>query len=158
FVDTAGRRAALVGGAIVSALGTFVLGIAHATWVVVVAMAVLAAGTAFVGTAPGALVGAVARGRSGTVVAAFQMSGDLGAVIGPIVAGVFVDAGSFLMAFGVAGVVLLAAAALGLQAPPRPAPGPEVASVAGDAGSPGVAGDADKAVVREPDREDERPH
>src|SRR5690606_31556218 len=129
------------------------LGVAHATWVVVVAMAVLAAGTAFAGTAPGALVGDVVRGRSGTVVAVFQMSGDLGAVIGPIVAGIFVDGGSFLLAFGVAGVVLLAAAAVGLQPPPRPASVPAVdpAVTAGLAGTAtgevdGVVGPADGVV------------
>ena len=41
--------------------------------------------------APGAVLGDVVGGRGGTVVAVFQMAGDLGAVLGPVLAGAMAD-------------------------------------------------------------------
>ena len=45
--------------------------------------------------APGAVMGDVVAGRGGTVVAVFQMSGDLGAVLGPVVAGWIADGAGY---------------------------------------------------------------
>ena len=45
--------------------------------------------------APGAVMGDVVAGRGGTVVAVFQMAGDLGAVLGPVVAGAIADGGGY---------------------------------------------------------------
>ena len=69
--------------------------------VYVVAMALFGAGSAFLSVAPSAVVGDVASGHGGTVIAAFQMSSDLGAVAGPLVAGRLADNYSFGAAFGV---------------------------------------------------------
>jgi MFS family permease len=98
-----------------------------------VAMAVFGAGSAFLSVAPSAVVGDVVHGKGGTVVAAFQMSADLGAVVGPLVAGELADRYSFGAAFGVtAGVVAagLITAVLSTEtrhrpeaAEPEPAPG-----------------------------------
>jgi MFS family permease len=65
-------------------------------------------GAAFVGTVPGALVGDVA-GRSGIVVAVFNMSSDLGVIIGPVLAGFLVDQTSYTVAFGLSAGVVVAA-------------------------------------------------
>ena len=71
-------------------------------------MALFGAGSAFLSVAPSAAVGDVVHGRGGTVIAAFQMSADLGAVIGPLVAGWLADEYSFGAAFGVTAGVLVA--------------------------------------------------
>jgi MFS family permease len=63
------------------------------------------------------MVGDVSGGRGGTVVAAFQMSGDAGVVAGPIVAGRLADVTSFGVAFTATGGVLGAAAVLALISP-----------------------------------------
>ena len=76
--------------------------------VYVVAMALFGAGSAFLSVAPSAAVGDVVHGRGGTVIAAFQMSADLGAVIGPLAAGWLADEYSFGAAFGVTAGVLAA--------------------------------------------------
>jgi MFS family permease len=80
-------------------------------------------------------VGDVVTGRGGTVVAAFQMAADLGAVVGPLVAGGLADSYSFGAAFAATAVVLflgLAAALASRETRHRPkAADPEVAAPAG---------------------------
>jgi DHA1 family multidrug resistance protein-like MFS transporter len=78
--------------------------------------------------------------QSGSLVASYQMAGDTGAVTGPVVAGLLVDAYSYAAAFEVAAAALGLAAVLGFLAPetrPRVAaagPGglPAAAAAAGD--------------------------
>jgi MFS family permease len=119
--DTAGRRPALLTGAFVSAAGLAMLAIGGTVWLAMLAMAVFGAGSAFLGSAPAALVGDVAGRRSGTVVAVFNMASDLGAVVGPVLAGFLVDHGSFAAAFGLGAVVVALAGLLGLRLPTGPA-------------------------------------
>lgn len=120
FADTAGRRAALITGAGIAAAGLIMLAIGTSLVVALTAMGVFGAGAAFLGSAPGALVGDVVGKRSGPVVAVFNMANDLGAVAGPILAGWLVDAGSFPAAFGLAAGVVLLAGVLGLRLPRNP--------------------------------------
>ena len=61
---------------------------------------------------PGAVLGDVVGGRGGTVVAVFQMAGDLGAVLGPVVAGAVADAHGYGPAFAVSAAVALQPAAV----------------------------------------------
>ncbi len=58
--------------------------------------------------APGAVMGDVVAGRGGTVVAVFQMSGDLGAVLGPVVAGWIADGAGYTATFAVSAAVCAA--------------------------------------------------
>src|SRR5699024_4414896 len=112
---TAGRRAGLLTGAGVTAAGLVALAFGGPLVVPKIAMGVFGAGAAFLGSAPGALVGDVAGKRSGTVVAVFNMANDLGAMSGPLIVGVMVDAGSYAGAFGVGAVVVLVAGVLALR-------------------------------------------
>ena len=65
-----------------------------------VSMAVMSIGTAFLGSAPSAVVGDIMGGRQGgSVVAAFQMVSDIGAVIGPLLGGLLLDLYGFEWAF-----------------------------------------------------------
>jgi MFS family permease len=117
WADSAGRRAALATGAGVAAIGLILLAFGTSLVLTLVAMAVFGAGSAFLGSAPGALVGDVAGRRSGTAVAVFNMANDLGAVTGPILAGWLIDAGSYPAAFGTAAAVVVIAGILGLRLP-----------------------------------------
>ncbi|HET7355089.1 MAG TPA: MFS transporter [Nocardioidaceae bacterium] len=119
WTDTVGRRPMLLLGAAVSVAGLALLGYGGTLWLVMTAMCVFGAGSAFLGTVPGALVGDVAGRRSGTVVAVFNMASDLGAVIGPVLAGWLVDQGSYGAAFGLGAVVVAVAGLLGLRLPRR---------------------------------------
>ncbi len=83
--------------------------------VFLLAMMAVGVGGAFVGTAPGAVVGDVMDGRGGRVVAVFQMSSDLGAITGPLVAGFLADKVSFGSAFTATAVVLFIALAMSLR-------------------------------------------
>ena len=65
-----------------------------------IAMAVQGFGGAFMGSAPSALVGDIMGGRKGgVVIATFQMMSDVGAIVGPLVAGLLVDAFDYDWAF-----------------------------------------------------------
>jgi MFS family permease len=120
MADTVGRRPALFWGSAVSVLGLALLGVTDSLWLAIAAMAVFGAGSAFLGSVPAALVGDVAGRRSGTVVAVFNMANDLGAVVGPVLAGWLVDQGSYGAAFGLGAGVVAVAGVLGLRLPRRP--------------------------------------
>ena len=106
--DRVGRRPGMVVGAALSTVAMGALAVSDALAVYAVAMAVFGVGAALMSVAPSAAVGDVVAGRGGTVVAAFQMSADLGAVVGPLVAGWLADDYSFGAAFGVTAGVLAA--------------------------------------------------
>jgi MFS transporter, DHA1 family, multidrug resistance protein len=63
------------------------------------------------------MIGDILTGRDGTLVASYQMAGDVGAVTGPLAAGFLVDTVSYAAAFWLAAAVLGAAAILGFFAP-----------------------------------------
>jgi MFS family permease len=114
LTDRVGRRPGMIAG---SALGTVSLGAlaVHDSLVVyVVAMAFFGVASAFLTVAPSAAVGDVVSGRGGTVVAAFQMAADLGAVVGPLLAGWLSDSYSFGAAWGLTAGVMGAALVMAL--------------------------------------------
>jgi MFS family permease len=92
IADTWGRRPVMVFGLLAGAVGFVVLPVAPSIGGLLIAMALLGVGGAADSVAPGAVMGDVVAGRGGTVVAVFQMAGDLGAVIGPVMAGWLADA------------------------------------------------------------------
>lgn len=106
FADRVGRRPAMIIGAGIGTVSMLAVALHDSLALYVVAMGLFGVGSAFLSVAPSATVGDVAAGRGGTVVAAFQMSADLGAVIGPLVAGWLADDYSFGAAFGVTAAVL----------------------------------------------------
>jgi MFS family permease len=73
------------------------------------AMTLFGLGGAYVGTAPGSVVGDIIKGRGGQVIAAWQMAGDAGMIFGPVIVGLLTDIYSYQIAFLVsAGIWLLA--------------------------------------------------
>ena len=99
--------------------GASFAGIAFApdVWVLGALLCVYGIATAFLGTAPAALVGDAAGARGGRPVAVFSMCSDVGAIAGPLVAGFLVDAVSYPAAFGVAAALLVLSALASLRLP-----------------------------------------
>ncbi|MFY9914685.1 MAG: MFS transporter [Nocardioidaceae bacterium] len=117
FVDRKGRRPAMIAGSAIAAAAFLALAVNESRPVFLLAMAATGVGAAFVGTAPGAVVGDIMHGRGGRVVAVFQMASDGGAILGPLVAGWLADQASFGAAFVVAAVVLAAATLASIRMP-----------------------------------------
>ncbi|MGC4108991.1 MAG: MFS transporter [Nocardioides sp.] len=103
--DTIGRRPVIVVGLAVGALAFLVLPAIQAVTGLVIATVLIGVAAASDSVAPGAVMGDVVAGRGGTVVAVFQMAGDLGAVLGPVVTGWVADAAGYSPAFVVCAVV-----------------------------------------------------
>lgn len=135
MADTAGRRKTMLWGS-VALLGSVTLltgadlvmhgpSPAATAGVVLFLASMLIGGVsgAYLGSAPAAVVGDIVGGRRGGVpVAAFQMSADLGAILGPLVSGVLMDALGFSWAFG-ASVTLAVSAVILVLAMPETLPG-----------------------------------
>ena len=125
MADTRGRRRALQIGTLGVVLGMVVMTAADAavhglgtaamwgTVLFLASMAIQGVAGAFVGSAPAAVVGDImGRRRGGIVVAAFQMTSDIGTIIGPLVAGALIDTLGFGWAFGVGAAISLTAVTL----------------------------------------------
>ena len=130
MADTQGRRKALLLGSIATLVGMVLLtgsdlaantlGTAGLVGVLLylASMAVQGYGSAFLGSAPSATVGDIMEGRKGgIVVATFQMMSDLGAVVGPLLAGALVDAYDFDWAFAAGALLTLIPIVLVLRMP-----------------------------------------
>ena len=117
FTDTVGRRPAMILGGTVAAVSIMAVPFAPNIWLLIVVLCLYGVASAFLGTAPAAAVGDVAGSRSGTAVAIFSMCSDIGAIIGPLVAGLLADTLSYAAAFGAGAVLMLVAAALSWRMP-----------------------------------------
>lgn len=117
FVDTVGRRPAIIGAFAVAAAILLVIPFVGHIAVLVVLLCLYGVAAAFMGTAPAASVGDAAGSRKGRPVAIFSASSDAGSIIGPLVAGALLDAFSYPAAFASAAVLMLLAAAYALRMP-----------------------------------------
>lgn len=130
MADTDGRRKAMLIGTVTTAIGMLVLTAADVaangwgttavagTALFLLAMAIQGVAGAFLASAPAAVVGDVVGGRKGgVVVATFQMMSDLGAVLGPLIAGVLVDMFDFDWAFAAGSALSVGAVILVLVMP-----------------------------------------
>jgi MFS transporter, DHA1 family, multidrug resistance protein len=107
IADSRGRRPIIIGGLALGALGFLLLPLWVAIGGLLVAMVLLGFAGAADSVAPGAVLGDVVGSRGGTVVAVFQMAGDLGAVLGPVVAGALADSHGYPVAMIVSACVAL---------------------------------------------------
>jgi MFS family permease len=115
--DTRGRRAALGIGTTVVLAGSLILVFTIHPWMYLLAMAVLGFGGAFLSTTPANIVADVIRGKSGQVIALWQMAGDAGMIVGPLTVGFISDAFSFRAAFAVSAAVFSIAVLLAYRLP-----------------------------------------
>jgi MFS family permease len=122
LADTWGRRPTLVLGAALATASTAVLVLPPALWIFLIAMAAFGLAASFLASVPAALVADVSPARGGRVVAVFQMSADLGAIVGPLAAGWLTDVASYQAAFAVTTAVMAAGLVTALTLPRRKAP------------------------------------
>ena len=143
--DTLGRRPVIVVGCAISAVGMVMLALLGGPWAYLAALAVAGFGSGLLDVAPAAMIGDIIDRGGGTLVASYQMAGDVGSVAGPVAGGLLVDSASYAAAFGLAAAVLSGAAALGFVSP-ETRPGGQARAPAGPAvGGPdsrGIAGAA----------------
>ncbi|SHG76759.1 Predicted arabinose efflux permease, MFS family [Jatrophihabitans endophyticus] len=136
LADTRGRRPVVAVGLLVAVAGFVVLPTAPAVGGLVVAAVLLGVAGAADSVGPGAMMGDVVGGRGGTVVALFQMSGDLGAVLGPVIAGWVADGGGYGSTFALNAVVCALPLLLVAIAPETLRDGRAAAGVTAAAASP----------------------
>jgi MFS family permease len=117
FTDTVGRRPAMILGGTLAAVSIMAVPFAPNIWLFIAVLSLYGVASAFLGTAPAAAVGDAAGSRSGTAVAVFSMCSDIGAIIGPLVAGLLADTVSYPAAFGVGAALMLVAATLSWRMP-----------------------------------------
>ena len=97
--DTRGRKYAAVSGSLIALLGLIVLIFTNSIWMYFLSMVFIGLGGAFLAITPSSIVGDVIKGKSGQVIGLFQMAGDAGMMVGPIVLGWFADTFSYQAAF-----------------------------------------------------------
>lgn len=117
--DLWGRRPPIIIGLVIAAVSTGLLGFAPDPWVLLLLSLIAGAGTGLIVPAQQAAVAdIVGEGRNGgPVVSTFQMTQDLGGILGPLLAGFLVDQFSYAWAFGITGLVMLLGAAAWAAAP-----------------------------------------
>jgi MFS family permease len=115
--DLRGRRFALSIGATVVLAGSITLIFTVHPWMFLMAMCITGIGGAFLSTTPANIVGDVIRGKSGQVIALWQMAGDAGMIVGPIAVGYLSDAFSFRAAFIASAAVFSVAVLLAYRLP-----------------------------------------
>jgi len=119
LADRIGRKPLILVGLVITSGGVVWLGLSGSVVEMLLASAVAGIGTGALTPPNQAAVADVvgAKGRGGPVLAAFQMAADVGAIVGPYVAGLIAEGSSFALAFGVTGALTLLAAAVWLPAP-----------------------------------------
>jgi MFS family permease len=111
--DRRGRRAVLVPSYAAMAVVALVLGFATVPWVFLVLMAIMGVTTGFGGVPQAPMLGDVTPEElKGTAVAVFRFCGDLGFVVGPLVAGWAAGSLGFGGAFALTAAPVLVALAL----------------------------------------------
>jgi MFS family permease len=117
LTDTWGRRPFVLVGLFVLGAATVAVGYSGSVWVFFALTLLAGLGGGLVNPAVQASVGdVIGRERSGgTVLSRFQMAMDVGAIAGPVVSGVLVDAFGYDWAFLATGLVVIVAWLLWLR-------------------------------------------
>ncbi|MBD7994454.1 MFS transporter [Arthrobacter sp. Sa2CUA1] len=107
LADSWGRKPLVITGLAINAAATAAIGFSGSVAVFLIVSGIAGIGTGLLNPAQQAAVAdVVGSGRSGgKVLAAFQMSSDTGAIIGPILAGVLADRFGYTWAFALTGAI-----------------------------------------------------
>ncbi len=106
--DQRGRKFAAISGLIYLCISVFLLAITFHPWVFLLSMFIGAFGSAFLSTTPSAIVGDVLKGKGGQVIALYQMSGDAGAMVAPVLLGFIADHFGFRATFAISAALVAA--------------------------------------------------
>jgi len=139
IADTRGRKPVAIAGLAVSGLATIWMGFTGDVWTFMAASLVAGMGAGLLNPPQNAVVADVIgeKAKGGPVLAAFQMAADLGAIVGPLLAGVLVDAFSYQAAFTLTGAMLALSLVFWFAAPetlPKKAEAHVATTVAGECG------------------------
>lgn len=117
LTDSWGRRPFILVGLTLLGAATIAVGFSSTIWVFFALTLLAGLGGGLVNPSVQASVGDVIGNdrRGGTVLSRFQMSIDVGAIAGPVVSGMLVDAFGYAWAFAVTGLVVLVALAVWLR-------------------------------------------
>ncbi|WP_349535839.1 MFS transporter [Rhodococcus rhodochrous] len=109
--DRFGRRPFVLAGLVVCGVSTIAMGFTESVVWFLITSFVAGMGSGLSNPSQQAAVADVvgSKARGGPVLATFQMVADVGAVIGPVAAGLLADRLSYSTAFAVTGVIMLAA-------------------------------------------------
>ncbi len=112
LADTLGRKPMMVAGLLVAGASTAAIGFTSGLGWFLAASALAGVGSGLFGPAQQAAVAdVIGNGRSGgKVLAVYQMTSDVGAIVGPVLAGVLADRLGYGWAFGVTGGIMVVAA------------------------------------------------
>jgi len=122
WADRRGRRLPILVGSATVAVTSLWIGLTSGMTELVVASLVSGVGTGLMSPAVNAAVTDViaVRGRevnSGAALAGFQMVGDVGAIIGPVVAGMIVERGGYVAAFATTAAIAVVSCVYWLRVP-----------------------------------------
>jgi MFS family permease len=115
--DLNGRKYSAVFGTSLLALFSLALAFTFNSWMFLVACVVVGFGGAFLSTTPSSIVGDVLEGKGGQVIGLFQMSGDAGAMVAPLILGIVADNYGFRPAFAITAVLMMVAVAVSIKLP-----------------------------------------
>lgn len=117
--DLIGRRPVMIVGGLLSAASTLATPFAPNLQVLIVLLCIYGVGSAALGTAPTAALGDATKGAGSQPVAIYSMVGDIGAIVGPLAAGVLADHWGMGAAFGSGTAILLAGTVAAAMIPAR---------------------------------------
>jgi len=116
YSDKNGRKPVILVGFVITLLSLFLLTISTNVVMYLIAMLILGLGAGFA-TAAGAIVGDVIKGKNGKVYALWQMAGDAGMMVGPLVLGLIADLFSYRSAMLVSAIVFSLALFIAIRIP-----------------------------------------
>jgi len=115
--DIKGRRFAAVIGSSFLTLSILAYAFTTHPWMFIAASVIIGFGGAFLSTTPSSIVGDVLEGKGGQVIGLFQMAGDAGAMVAPVVLGAVADHFGFRPAFLVSAVLMSCAVLVATKLP-----------------------------------------
>ncbi len=116
-VDKLGRRTVLLVGSTVTAVTGAFMTLVPSYLMLVVLMCIYAIGASAAGSAAQALLADTVPATAGSALSAFQMAGDSGMIIGPLVAGAVIDVASMPTAMGLGSVLFIVAGWMAWRVP-----------------------------------------
>lgn len=115
--DERGRKFSAISGLTLLGISVVLLVLTFHPWIFLLSMFIGAFGSAFLSTTPSAIVGDVLKGKGGQVIALFQMSGDAGAMVAPVILGFIADHYGFRATFALSALIVAAVLVVATKLP-----------------------------------------